>query len=94
MKFKIYQPTKSAMQSGRRNSKKWLMEVVDENGVRSLNPLMGWVSASDTSSQLKFEFVSKEEAVKFAKSKNFQFEVEEPKVAVLKKKSYAANFTS
>ena len=94
MKFKIYKPAKSAMQSGRKNTKKWLMESVDENGIRSLNPLMGWVSASDTSSQLKFEFVSKEEAVKFAKSKNFQFEVEEPQVSVLKKKSYAANFTS
>jgi hypothetical protein len=93
MKFKIYQPTKSAMQSGRKNTKKWLMNPIEENGVRSVNSLTGWISASNTASQLQFEFSSKEEAIKFAESRNFSYEIFEPKSATLKKKSYAENFT-
>lgn len=93
MKFRIYKPTKSAMQSGRKNSKKWLMRPIEKSGARSINPLMGWVSASNTASQLCFEFSSKEDAIKFAESKNFDYEIFEPKSTAVKKKSYAENFT-
>lgn len=94
MKVKIFRPTKSAMQSGKKNTKKWLVKPIEEANIRSVNPLMGWVSASNTSSQLGFEFSSKEAAIKFAESKNFSYEIEEPKISSLKQKSYAANFTN
>jgi ETC complex I subunit conserved region len=94
MKFKIFQPAKSAMQSGKKNTKKWLMVPLEENNIRSANPLTGWISAADTSSQLRFEFINKEEAIKFAENKKFEYEIHEPKVPSVKKKSYAANFTS
>jgi len=93
MKVKIFRPTKSAMQSGKRNTKKWLMEPVEEKNIRSINPVTGWVSASNTSSQLGFVFESKEEAIKFAEKSGFEYEVEEPKKMLVTKKSYAANFT-
>lgn len=92
-KFRIYQPTKSAMQSGKKNSKKWLMLPLEKETVRSINSLTGWTSANNTNSQLHFEFISKEEAIKFAQSQGFEFEVSEPKTTSVKKKSYAANFT-
>jgi hypothetical protein len=94
MKFKIYKPTKSAMQSGKKNTKKWLLELVEENNIRSVSPITGWISASNTSSQLRFEFSNKEDAVKFAESKNFHYQIEEPKTSSIKKKSYTANFIS
>ncbi len=94
MKVKISRPTKSAMQSGKRNTKKWLVTPIEEANIRSVNTVTGWVSASDTSSQFRFEFASKEEAIKFAQSRNFVFEIEEPKVASVKQKSYAGNFTN
>jgi len=94
MKVRIYKPTKSAMQSGKKNTKKWFIEPIDEPGIRSVNPLMGWVSAKNTLSQLHFEFISKEEAIKFAESQNFKYEIEEPNAASIKQKSYAANFTN
>jgi len=94
MKVKIFRPAKSAMQSGKKNSKKWYVEPIEETNIRSVNPLMGWISAKNTSSQLHFEFISKEEAIKFAESEGFQYEVEEPKIASVKQKSYAANFTN
>ena len=64
-KAKIYIPTKNAMQSGINNHDKWVIEfVTKDNGI---NPLMGWETSSDTSSELKLEFSSKELALNYAK---------------------------
>lgn len=93
MKVRIYRPTKSAMQSGKKNIKKWLMTPVEENKTRQLNPLMGWTSSNDTETQLKFFFSSKEEAIKYAENEGFEYEVKEPKTSTMKQKSYAENFT-
>ena len=92
MRVRIFKPAKSAMQSGRKNTKKWLMLPVEENNFRSINP-MGWVSADSTIPQLHFEFSSKEAAIKFAQEKNFSHQVEEPRSPNIKPKSYAENFT-
>ncbi len=94
MKVRIFKPAKSAMQSGKRNTKKWLVQVIEDKKIRSIDPLMGWVSAQNTSSQLKFKFASKEEAINFAKQKNIPYEVVEPKSSTIQKKSYAENFTA
>ena len=94
MKVKIFKPTKSAMQSGRANSKKWLLVPMEENDSRSIGKLMGWVSSNNTATQMRFEFSTKEEAIDFAKLEKFEYEVIEPKQSSLKVKSYAANFTS
>ena len=94
MKVRIYRPTKNAMQSGIKNTKKWLLVPIEEKNNRSLNPLMGWTSVGDTASQLKLTFASKDDAVKYAINRNFEYEIEEPKISSLKKKSYAENFTN
>jgi hypothetical protein len=93
MKVRIYRQTKSAMQSGKNNIKKWLLVPIEEENIRSLNPLMGWTSADNTQSQLKLFFASKEAAIDYAKSQKFDYEIEEPEISSVKKKSYAANFT-
>lgn len=82
------------MQSGKKNTKKWLILPIEDNAIRSINPLTGWISASNTSSQLRFEFSNKEEAIEFATKSGFEFVVEEPKKSLIKPKSYAANFTN
>lgn len=95
MKVRIYKPAKSAMQSGKANSKKWLVEPIEETNSHSLDKIMNWVSTSDVKlSELHFYFNSKDEAVDFAKKSNFKFVIEEPKIAKLQKKSYADNFTN
>jgi hypothetical protein len=94
MKVKIYQPAKSAMQSGKKNNKEWRIEAVTEKNEKSLNPLMGWVSGNNTETQLQFKFPNKKEAIAFAKSQNFEYEIFEPKTSSIKKKSYAQNFTN
>ena len=70
------------------------MLPIENNAIRSVNPTTGWISASNTSSQFHFEFLTKDEAISFAEKRGFHFEVEEPKLAMIKPKSYAANFTN
>ncbi len=89
-KAKIYIPNKSAMQSGQGKSNKWILEFETLDPTK--NPLMGWESSSDTFTQLKLEFSSKELAVDYAKKKKIDFEVIEPKKRKTVKKSYADNF--
>ena len=90
-KAKIYKPTKTAMQSGTKKFDKWVIEfITDQPGI---NPLMGWESSTDTSSELKLEFSSKDLAIDYAKKNKINFEIIEPKLRKVIKKSYADNFT-
>jgi len=89
-KAKIYIPNKNPMQSGNGKTDKWILEY--ETKDPSNNPLMGWESSSDTYSELKLEFSSKELAINYAKKKKIDFEIIEPKKRKVVKKSYADNF--
>ena len=87
---KIYKPTKTAMQSGNRNSKNWLLEFDTAN--TGINPLMGWETSKDTMSEVKLEFKSREQAVNYAKENNIDFYIIEPQKRKIIKKSYSDNF--
>ena len=80
------------MQSGSGKTDKWLLEYETKNPSR--NPLMGWESSSDTLSELKLEFSSKELAINYAKKMKIDYEIIEPKKRKTIKKSYANNFLS
>ena len=90
-KAKIYKPAKTAMQSGKRNTKKWLLEFYTDH--RKLSPLMGWETSSNTLSEVKLEFSSRDEAINYAKNNNIDYDLIEPKKRKVVKKSYADNFT-
>ena len=90
-KAKIYIPNKSAMQSGLGKLDKWILEF--ETNDQTKNPLMGWESSNDTYSELKLEFSTKELAIEYAKRNKINFEIIEPKIRKIIKKSYADNFT-
>ena len=89
-KAKIYNPNKSAMQSGLGKSNKWILEFETKDPTK--NPLMGWESSSDTYTELKLEFSTKEHAINYAKKKKINFEIIEPKKRKTVKKSYSDNF--
>ena len=78
------------MQSGTAKNNKWILEFITKDPTR--NPLMGWESSSDTLTELKLEFSSKELAINYAKKKKIAFDLIEPKKRKTVKKSYAANF--
>ena len=90
-KAKIYKPSKTAMQSGIKKFDKWIIEFITEKP--GINPLMGWESSTDTNSELKLEFSSKELSIEYAKKNKINFELIEPKIRKIVKKSYADNFT-
>ena len=89
-KAKIYKPNTTAMQSGLGKTDKWILEFETQDPTK--NPLMGWESSSDTYSELKMEFSTKELAINYAKKKKIDFELIEPKKRKIIKKSYADNF--
>ena len=60
-KARIYIPAKTAMQSGRGKTKKWILEFITKN--TSINPLMGWESSTDTLEEVVLIFSSKEKAI-------------------------------
>jgi hypothetical protein len=93
MKVKIYSPSKSTIQSGKAKNNRWLLEPIEEENSHFINPLTGWVSCDSTISQIKLFFNNKEEAIKYANSKNWQYQVMEPEISRYKKKSYASNFS-
>jgi hypothetical protein len=89
-KAKIYKPSKSAMQSGSRNTKNWLLEFDTLN--TGINPLMGWETSKDTMSEVRLEFLTKDQAVNYAKKNKINYYLVEPQKHKLVKKSYSDNF--
>ena len=79
------------MQSGFGKTKQWLAEYISEV-TTTKDTLMGWTSSSDTRSQIKLFFKTKEQAIDWAKKNNYQFYVVEPQKRKIKTKSYAYNF--
>ena len=88
---RIYKPAKTAMQSGRANTKAWVVEHEPGDAVR-VDALMGWSGSRDTKRQVRLRFATKEEAVAYAKRSGFEYRVVEAKERSLKPKSYADNF--
>ena len=77
------------MQSGTKKYDKWIIEYITEKP--GINPLMGWESSTDTLTELKLEFSTKELAVEYAKKNKINFEIIEPKIRKIIKKSNTDN---
>jgi len=78
------------MQSGKRNTKNWLLEFDTLN--TGISPLMGWESSKDTMSEVKLKFSTKNQAINYAKKNNVDYYVIEPKKSKIIKKTYVDNF--
>ncbi len=78
------------MQSGTARNNKWILQFKTKDPTK--NPLMGWESSSDTLTELKLEFSSKELAINYAKKRKIDFELIDSKKRKTVKKSYADNF--
>ena len=89
-KAKIYKPTKTAMQSGMKNTQNWLLKFDTKN--TGVDPLMGWENSKDTMSEIKLKFSTKEQAINYAKKNNIEYYLVQPKKRKIVKKSYSDNF--
>ena len=91
MRAKIFKPSKTAMQSGRANTKSWSLVLLDDSKV-SKDGLMGWHGGTSTVNQVKLKFSTKEEAIDYANRNNLNYEVLESSERKVISKSYADNF--
>ena len=91
MRARIYQPSKTAMQSGRAGTRQWILEFEPE-ARRELDPLMGWTSSRDTRAQVRLAFDTLAEAVAHAEKQGYAYTVQQPQARTIRPKSYAENF--
>src|SRR6056297_2158884 len=93
MRARIYKPAKTAMSSGTAKTHEWVLEFAPASA-RSVDPLMGWTSSSDTQSQVRMTFDSKDAALAYAREHDIDAQVFEPKKrrANIRPRGYAENF--
>jgi hypothetical protein len=91
MRARIFRQPKTAMQSGNAGTQDWVLEF-EASGPRRADPLMGWIGGSDTRSQVRLVFASRDEAVAYAERQGLAFDVELPRERKIKPKAYADNF--
>jgi hypothetical protein len=65
MRAKIYQPARTAMQSGTAKAGGWVLEFAAA-ATREVDPLMGWTSSGDMESQVRLHFDTVEAAQDYA----------------------------
>ena len=95
MHARIYRPARTAMSSGTAKARDWVLEFTPISA-RTVDPLMGWTSSDDTQSQVKLRFESKEAALNYAKDKEIDAIVSEPKERKvnIRPRGYGENFAT
>ena len=88
---RIFEQPKSAMQSGFAGTSEWVLQY-EQADQRRPDPLMGWISSSDTQAQLRLRFDTRDEALAYAEHAGIAYEVELPHPRRIKPKAYADNF--
>lgn len=95
MRARIYQPAKNAMTSGMAKTRKWVLEFA-QTSAREVDPLMGWTSSSDTQTQVRLRFDTREEALHYAQEHGIDAQVFEPhkRKPNLRQRGYGENFAT
>jgi NADH dehydrogenase len=95
MRARIFKPARTAMSSGTAKTKHWVLEFAPESA-RAIDPLMGWTSSSDTQSQVRLTFETKEEALDYAQEHGIDALVFEPKTRKpnIRPRGYGENFAT
>ena len=90
MKYIIYKNKKSPTQSGKLHKDFWILEHINSKGVKT-DLLTGW-KTTETNLIKKIKFLTKEEAILYAKNNSLDFEVLKELKREMRDKSYADNF--
>ena len=95
MRARIYQPARTAMQSGNAKTQGWVLEY-EPADAREIDPLMGWTSSDDMESQVRLRFATKEAALAYAAEKRVEVVVSEPqkRAANVRMRGYGENFAT
>ncbi len=90
MQARIFQPSKTATQSGRA-SREWVLEF-EPKYRREVEALMGWTATRDMDRELTLRFPTREAAEAFAKKRSITYTLDVPQERKIRPKSYADNF--
>ncbi|MFN4159375.1 MAG: ETC complex I subunit [Gemmobacter sp.] len=95
MPARIFQPARTAMQSGSAKTNDWVLEFAPASA-REVDPLMGWTSSDDTQAQVRLRFPTREAAEDYARAKGLDYVVTEPKPRkpVIRQRGYGENFAT
>ena len=95
MRARIYQPAKTATQSGSAKTKGWVLEFAPAEK-REIDPLMGWTSSGDMDSQVRLRFDTKEAALAYAREHGIDATVMEPhkRKPNVRPRGYGENFAT
>lgn len=95
MRARIYQPARTAMSSGQAKTRHWVLEYAPAEA-REIDPLMGWTSSTDMTSQVRMKFDTKEAALAYAERHGIDAVVQEPhkRKPVIRPGGYGENFAT
>jgi hypothetical protein len=81
------------MQSGTAKTHHWIVEFASASP-RAVDPLMGWTSSTDTQSQVRMRFETREAALAYAREQGLEVTVTEPKPRRhnIRARGYGENF--
>ncbi len=93
MRVRIYRPSRSSLQSGYALTHQWVVEA-EKATPRVREPIMGWMSSRDISSELKgrLRFPSQADAIAFVKGRGWDAVIGEPAERVVRSRNYLHNF--
>ena len=91
MLARLYQEYKSATQSGKARTGRWVLEFESSRRKRP-DPLTGWAGGADTVEQVKLRFPTVEAARAYAGRHGIEFHLVPRSEPKLKLQSYADNF--
>ena len=91
MLARIFRPAKTAMQSGKGKTSEWVLEF-EPAAARHADPLMGWTQSTDMNGQVRLQFETSDEAVRYAQAHGIAFQLIDPKPAKRILKAYSDNF--
>ncbi|TCO68278.1 ETC complex I subunit [Rhodovulum euryhalinum] len=95
MRARIYQPAKTAMQSGQAKTHNWVLDFAPATP-REIDPLMGWTSSADTQTQVRLTFDNRAAAEDYARRHGIDAVVIRPKTRKpnVRPMGYAENFAT
>lgn len=84
---RIFRPSRSAMQSGKANTRRWVLEF-EPARPKWIEPLMGWTASDDPFAQIHLTFPTKEAAIAYAECAGLDYRVAEPPLRRIRPKFY------
>jgi hypothetical protein len=95
MRARIYQPAKTAMQSGTAKTHQWVLDFAPETS-REIDPLMGWTSSTDMQGQVRLRFETQAEAEEYAREHGIDYDLllPQPRKVNIRPRGYGDNFAT